>query len=214
MADPYARITFTDSVCRTQSHYGTRAQNAVREQGAQHPARLGAREAQFIAGRDSFYIATVSETGWPYVQHRGGPPGFVRVLDANILAYADFRGNLQYVSAGNLAHDDRVALIMVDYTRRQRLKILGHARYVDIAQADASLAERLQLGAYAAEIERAVLIDVAAFEWNCPRHITPRHTEADLKNRTAELEARIAELERQLADRSASNPDPSTRRPA
>lgn len=203
MSDPYARIAFTDSVCRLQEQYGTRAHNQQRQLGAEQPARLTLREARFIAARDSFYIATVSDSGWPYVQHRGGPPGFLQVLDATTLAYADFRGNLQYVSMGNLAHDARVSLIMVDYARRQRLKILGRARYVEIENAGPELAAQLKPGSYPAELERAMLIDVAAFEWNCPRHITPRYTEAEVEQRIAPLAARIAELESLLGARDS-----------
>lgn len=199
MADPYARIAFTDEVRRLQEHYGTRIAHVDRERGDEEPARFGAREARFIAARDSFYLATVSETGWPYVQHRGGPPGFLKVLGPTTLAYADFRGNLQYVSIGNLGHDGRVALFLVDYRQRLRLKVLGHARSVDIEQASAELAGQVDLGSYFAEVERAVLIDVVAFEWNCPRHITPRYTADEVKSVVEPLQARIAELERRLA---------------
>ena len=160
MADPYARIAFTDEVRRLQEHYGTRIAHVDRERGDEAPAQLGPREARFIAARDSFYLATVSETGWPYVQHRGGPPGFLKVLGPATLGYADFRGNLQYVSIGNLGHDGRVALFLVDYRQRLRLKVLGHARSVDIEQASAELAGQVDLGSYFAEVERAVLIDV------------------------------------------------------
>lgn len=199
MADPYARIAFTDEVRRLQEHYGTRIAHVDRERGDEELARFGAREARFIAARDSFYLATVSETGWPYVQHRGGPPGFLKVLGPTTLAYADFRGNLQYVSIGNLGHDGRVALFLVDYRQRLRLKVLGHARSVDIEQASAELAGQVDLGSYFAEVERAVLIDVVAFEWNCPRHITPRYTADEVKDVVEPLQARIAELERRLA---------------
>lgn len=205
MADPYARIAFTDEVRRLQEHYGTRIAHVDRERGDEAPAQLGPREARFIAARDSFYLATVSETGWPYVQHRGGPPGFLKVLGPATLGYADFRGNLQYVSMGNLGHDGRAALFLVDYRQRLRLKVLGHARYVDIGQAPAGLAEQLDLGSYFAEVERAVVIEVVAFEWNCPRHITPRYTANEVKAVIEPLQARIAELERRLA--AATPPD-------
>lgn len=201
MADPYTRIAFTDGVRRLQEHYGTRIEHHDRERGDEQPARLGAREARFIAARDTFFMATVSETGWPYVQHRGGPPGFLKVLGATTLGYADFRGNLQYVSMGNLGHDGRVALFLIDFRQKLRLKVLGHARFVDLGQASTEFVQQIDLGNYFAEVERAVLIEVAAFEWNCPRHITPRYTGDEVRALVEPLQARIAELERQLAAR-------------
>ncbi len=135
--------------------------------------RFTDNEAAFIAERDSFYMATVSESGWPYVQHRGGPPGFLKVLDEKTLGFADFRGNLQYISLGNIAADDRVALILVDYPNRARLKILAHMEVRDLA-AEPDLAARLALPGYKAKLERAFLLHLETFDWNCPQHITPR----------------------------------------
>jgi uncharacterized protein len=129
-------------------------------------------EAQFIAARDSFYIATVSESGWPYVQHRGGPAGFLRVLDDKTLAFADFRGNRQYISVGNAAANDRAALILMDYANRHRLKIYARIEVRDL-NAYPTLAEKLALPAYKAKPERAFLLHLEAFDWNCPQHITP-----------------------------------------
>ena len=137
-------------------------------------------EVQFIAQRDSFYIATVSESGWPYVQHRGGPPGFLRVLDEKTLAFADFRGNLQYISVGNLTANDRAALIMVDYPNRQRLKIYAHIEVTNLGT-NPALAQQLVLTSYKAKPERAFLLHLEAFDWNCQQHITPRFTEAELE---------------------------------
>ena len=133
---------------------------------------LGPTEAEFIAARDSFYMATVSATGWPYVQHRGGPPGFLRVLDEHTLGFADFRGNRQYISVGNVAGDDRVALIMVDYPHQVRLKLLAHA---SVTEEPAALA-KLAVPGYDARVERGVLLKVEGLDWNCPQHITPRYT--------------------------------------
>ena len=148
-------------------------------QAAPAPEGLGAREAEFLSDIDSFYMATVSETGWPYVQHRGGPRGFLKVVSPSRLAFADFRGNRQYVSAGNASRDDRVAIIVVDYARRQRLKLLGHLRFEGAA--DSGLAAAVALPGYPARVERIAVIDVEAFDWNCPQHITPRYTREELQ---------------------------------
>jgi uncharacterized protein len=167
--------------------------------------RFTGDEVAFIAERDSFYVATVSESGWPYVQHRGGPAGFVKVLDDKTLAFPDFRGNLQYISLGNVAADDRVALIMVDYPRRARLKILAHMEARDLA-ADPALAARLSLSGYRAKVERAFVLHLETFDWNCPQHITPRYTEADIAVAVTSLTDRIAELEAEnkaLRDKAA-----------
>jgi predicted pyridoxine 5'-phosphate oxidase superfamily flavin-nucleotide-binding protein len=137
---------------------------------------LGEREAAYLARADTFYLATANDSGWPYVQHRGGPKGFLRVLYPTRLAYADFRGNLQYLSAGNAARNDRASILVMDYAARQRLKLLGRLRFVDVAEADAGLVRQVELPDYAARVERVALFDVAAFDWNCPRHITPRFT--------------------------------------
>jgi predicted pyridoxine 5'-phosphate oxidase superfamily flavin-nucleotide-binding protein len=156
--------------------------------------RLGEAEAQFVATRDSFYMATVSETGWPYVQHRGGPPGFLRVLDDKTLAFADFRGNRQYISLGNAAANDRVALILMDYPNRRRLKIYAHIEARDLG-ADAALGEKLALPGYKAKTERAFVLHVEAFDWNCPQHITPRFSETELAPALAPVRARLEQLE-------------------
>ena len=151
-------------------------------------------------------MATVSETGWPYVQHRGGPPGFLRVLGPRQLAFADFRGNVQYVSVGNLARNDRVALILMDYPRRQRLKVLGRMRSADVAELDPEMLKRVEMPTYRARIERVMLIDVEAFDWNCPQHITPRFTQAEVGAAVQPLKQRIAQLEARLRDLGAEAP--------
>ena len=162
-------------------------------------------EAAFIAERDSFYMATVSETGWPYVQHRGGPPGFLKVVDQKTLAFADYRGNRQYLSVGNLAADDRAALILVDYSRRARLKILAHVKVVAL-DADPALAALVAEPTQKAKPERILVLHLDAFDWNCPQHITPRFTEREiaaaiqpLRDRLQALEAENAELRAKLA---------------
>jgi predicted pyridoxine 5'-phosphate oxidase superfamily flavin-nucleotide-binding protein len=182
-----------------QEELGSRRGYARMESGEASHAALGPREAAFIALRDSFYMASVSETGWPYVQHRGGPPGFLRVLDDRTLGFADFKGNRQYVSVGNLSGDDRVSLIFMDYAKRTRLKLLGRAQRVELNQVE--LLAKLALPGYPAQLERGFLIRVEAFDWNCPQHITPRFTAAEVEAATAPLRQRIAELEARRAGR-------------
>jgi predicted pyridoxine 5'-phosphate oxidase superfamily flavin-nucleotide-binding protein len=179
MPHRYSEILFTEGVRATQERFGSRAQGErLRAHGPAND-RLTAAERAFIEARDGFFLASVSESGWPYVQFRGGPAGFVRVLDEKTLAYPDFRGNRQYISTGNLEKDDRVALIFMDYADPARLKLLGRARIVDAAQAP-QLASRLELPGYRARVERVVQIAVEAFDWNCPQHITPRYTAAEI----------------------------------
>ncbi|MBI2305853.1 MAG: pyridoxamine 5'-phosphate oxidase family protein [Rhodocyclales bacterium] len=206
----FAQLTFTEHVKAAQAHYGTRAQAERYAESAQANAELGAREREFIAARDSFYLATVSDSGWPYVQHRGGSPGFLQVLDATTLAFADFRGNLQYQSVGNLAGNDRVCLILVDYPQRRRLKLLGHARVIDVAapggEAPAWL-KQLQADAAEAPVERVLLIAVEAFDWNCAKHITPRFSERELQPLIDPLRQRIAALEARLRELGGVPPE-------
>lgn len=156
---------------------------------------LGQEETDFLGTRDSFYMSTVTEDGWPYVQHRGGPPGFVKVLGPNQLGFADFGGNRQLLSTGNLAAGDRVALFLMDYPRRERLKLLGHARVLDARQ-HPELADRLTPSSeLRSSVERLFVIDVVGFDWNCPKYITPRYTAAEVEEAVAPLRRRIAELE-------------------
>jgi uncharacterized protein len=187
---------FTPAVRRLQERAGSRA--AYAEAGARGGAndRFGAREAQFIAERDGFYLATLSETGWPYVQFRGGPPGFARVLDEQTLGWADFRGNQQFVSAGNAsAGEGRAALILVDYPNRRRLKLFGHLSFADMADAPADLAARLPVPGYRAKADRAAVLRLVGFDWNCPQHIPRRFTLDELGDALAPLRARMAALE-------------------
>ncbi len=156
--------------------------------------RFTEAEAQFIARRDSFYMATVSENGWPYVQHRGGPPGFLKMLDERTLGFIDFAGNRQYISLGNLSADDRACLILMDYPARRRLKIYAHVEARNLAD-DPELAERLALPAYKARPERAFLVHLKAFDWNCQQHITPRFSEPELAEALAPVRRRLEELE-------------------
>jgi predicted pyridoxine 5'-phosphate oxidase superfamily flavin-nucleotide-binding protein len=194
MPRSFAEIAFTPSVQALQRKYGSRAQYARSEARAGESA-LAAREREFLEQADSFYLASVGENGWPYVQHRGGPRGFVRVRSPSQIAFADFRGNLQYISAGNVSRDDRVSLIVVDYAHRRRLKLLGHLQFVDVADADAGLVASVALPGYRATVERIAIVDVVAFDWNCPQHIAERFTRDDVDAITRPLEARIAALE-------------------
>ncbi|MEZ5666306.1 MAG: pyridoxamine 5'-phosphate oxidase family protein [Alphaproteobacteria bacterium] len=198
MARAFAEIAFTPAVLAAQRRMGSADQYAAFLQpDLDEASLLTEREAAFIAARDGFFQATVSSDGWPYVQFRGGPAGFLKAIDARTLAYADFRGNRQYLSVGNLAGNDRIALILVDQRARRRLKIWGRARLVEAAD-DPALVARLHDPDYRARPERAVVIDVAAFDWNCPQHIVPRLT-------LAEIEAEIAPLRAELDRLRAEN---------
>jgi predicted pyridoxine 5'-phosphate oxidase superfamily flavin-nucleotide-binding protein len=179
MAHRFADLTFTDGVKAAQEHYGSRPHNKRLQERFGPNDQLTPRETDFIVQRDTFYLATVSETGWPYVQHRGGPPGFLKVLGPNQLAYADFRGNTQLISVGNVSKNDRCSLILMDYPNRRRLKILGHMRVGDAKSLDTQTLAAVELPGYKARVERVVFIDVVAFDWNCPQHITPRYTELE-----------------------------------
>ena len=177
--------------------------------------RFTPNEIAFIGERDSFYMASVSETGWPYVQHRGGPPGFLKVIDEVTIAFADYAGNRQYISVGNLDANDRVALILVDYPRRARLKILAHAERLAL-DADPALLARVTIPGYRARPERLFRLRLAAFDWNCRQHIVPRFTEAEVGRAVQPLRERVDTLEtenRALRERLAQlAPDDSERR--
>jgi predicted pyridoxine 5'-phosphate oxidase superfamily flavin-nucleotide-binding protein len=195
----FAEIAFTPAVQALQERYGSRAAYA-RQRGETEPGEgLGPREAEHIANADSFYMATVSETGWPYVQHRGGPRGFLQVVSPTRLAFADFRGNRQFVSVGNASRDDRVSLIVMDYPNRRRLKLLGRLQFSALEEADRELALAVELPGYRARIENIAVIDVEAFDWNCLQHITPRFTLAEVEADSKHLRERVAQLEAEVA---------------
>jgi predicted pyridoxine 5'-phosphate oxidase superfamily flavin-nucleotide-binding protein len=198
MGNKFAQIAFTPTVRAVQEQMGSRASYARMERGPDSNDALGPSEAAFIGARDSFYMATVSETGWPYLQHRGGPAGFVRVLEANTIGFADFRGNRQFLSVGNVMRDDRVSLLFMDYPNRARLKVLGRVSLVGPERRE--ILNRLEVSGYPARIERGFLIRVEALDWNCPQHITQRFTLAEIEKATAPLRQRIAELEARLED--------------
>lgn len=201
MSRQYGCIAFTDDVREVQRQYGSAEfydRVRSRASGASGPDPLGPREAAFLAERDGFYLSTVSETGWPYVQFRGGPPGFVSVRDAHTIAWADFRGNLQHVSTGNLIGDQRVAIIAVDYNRRERLKVFGMARVVRIED-DPTYVSSLTIADDDAVVEAAITVTVTAFDWNCPQHIPRRLTLDEVDQRVAPLRERLIQLEAENA---------------
>ena len=198
MAATYLHKMFGPGARALQQAAGSRESYARMEAKAGAADLLTDREADFLAARDSFYMASVTEDGWPYVQHRGGPTGFLRRIDGNRIGFADYDGNRQYLSAANLAADRRISLFLMDYPNRRRLKLIGHARSSDDPADIAALAGP----GYPAEVERAFVIDVTGFDWNCPQHITPRFTEAEVRQASqplideiARLRARVAELE-------------------
>ncbi len=198
MALKFLTTTITPSAQAAQAHYYGSARKLP---PAPERDLLTTEETDFLAARDSFYMATVTENGWPYVQHRGGPPGFLKILGPNQLGFADFSGNRQMISTGNLAVSDRVALFFMDYPRKERLKLLGHVRVLD-ARGHPRLADQISPApALRGSVERLFLIDVIAFDWNCPKHITPRFTEAEVEAAVVPLKQRIAELEARLASR-------------
>lgn len=181
MARSFAKIAFTADVQAAQARMGSRDAYRTAELGDPEVVDLGPYEVDFIGARDSFYQGTVGESGWPYVQHRGGPVGFLKVLGPRTIGYADFSGNRQYISVGNLSGDDRVSLFLMDYPAQRRLKIWGRARLID-EESEPALFARLESTGYRARIERGVVITVEAFDWNCPKYITPRFTEREVRN--------------------------------
>lgn len=197
MTARYLQALFTNSVKAAQEANGSRDAYARFEKTPTEADALTEREAAFISARDSFYLASVAENGWPYLQHRGGPRGFVKVIDEKRLGFADYRGNRQYVSVGNVAADPRVSLFFMDYPSRARLKVLGRMRIVSGSAAE-DFERMLTDDAYNAKIERFLLVDIEAFDWNCPQHITPRYTMDEIEPMLASLKQRIGELEARL----------------
>jgi len=197
MATKYLDLMFTDAVCRSQTQYYGQAGKIA---GAPDRDPLGQAEAEFIATRDSFYMGSISESGWPYVQHRGGPAGFLRLINETTLVFADYKGNRQLLSTGNLSVNDRVALFLMDYKNRERLKILGHARIED-AREHPELTEQVTDLNMRSSVERLVCIDVVSFDWNCPKYIIPRYSAEEVEELAGPLRSRIAELEAELHSR-------------
>lgn len=198
MARAFAEIAFTDSVKAAQSRYGSRKAYTGFEFDEERRDRLGEHEIAFLAERDSFYMGSVGENGWPYVQHRGGPKGFLKVLDAKTIGFADFRGNRQYISVGNFNADDRVSLFLMDYPNRRRLKLWARARIVHPNE-DPELVARLDVPTYRARIERGIVMTIEAVDWNCPQHITPRYSQVEIEHLIAPLIEENRRLKAQLA---------------
>jgi len=196
----FGSLVFTPIVKMLQERHGSRRQYERLERKQSSEQRLGPMESDFLAERDSFYWATTGSTGWPYVQHRGGPKGFVKVIDDRTIALADYRGNKQYISAGNLLADNRVAMILVDYPRQARLKILGRVDVIE-GEAAAEWIRRVRVPGYEAVIERVFVIHIEAFDWNCPQHITPRYTAEEIQEAVRPLEERLRALEQEDAAR-------------
>jgi uncharacterized protein len=194
MAYNFGSLAFTPVIKALQEQHGSRRTYAKREQAAPAtPDRLGPDETAFISERDSVYMASVGSTGWPYIQHRGGPKGFLKVIDDRTIAFADFSGNKQFISTGNLTTDNRLALILVDYPQQARLKILGRAEIIEDERAAAWI-QRVRDPQYKTPIERVFVIHVEAFDWNCPQHITPRYTPDEIQRALAGVEDQLQQL--------------------
>jgi predicted pyridoxine 5'-phosphate oxidase superfamily flavin-nucleotide-binding protein len=199
MPQRFYELAFTPAVKAEQAKHGSAHQYDRMQHNKSFNNALGPDEQYFLSLRDSFYMASVSETGWPYLQHRGGPSGFIHVLNSTLIGFADLRGNKQYISLGNLDHDNRVALFFMDYPNQTRLKILGRAVIHENDTESIPLIKQLRTTEPNTIVERAILIHVEGFDWNCPQHITPRYTAAEIEPAIAPLRERIAELEAQLA---------------
>jgi len=192
----FGSLVFTPLVKKLQERYGSRRQYERMENFGAAQDRLTEFETEFLAERDSFYMATTGATGWPYVQHRGGLKGFLKVIDDRTLAFGDLRGNKQYISTGNLLTDDRVAIIMVDYPRQARLKILGRIEMLEGEKAEGWL-DKVRMRGEKSPIERIFVIHVEAYDWNCPQHITPRYTVEELRDGMKDVEKRMQALEQE-----------------
>jgi uncharacterized protein len=192
----FGSLLFTPVVKKLQERYGSRQQYERMKKSGAAGDHFTDFEIEFLAERDSFYWATVSSSGWPYVQHRGGPKGFLKVIDNQTLALADFRGNKQFISTGNLLTDNRVAMILVDYPRQARLKILGHVEVLEGENATGWI-QRVQMPGYNAVIERVFVIQMEAYDWNCPQHINPRYTAEEIRDAVHDVEQKLLSVEKE-----------------
>jgi hypothetical protein len=199
MGRRFQELAFTPLVKEHQLEHGSRRQYERVEQTAPPGNTLGPAEQVFLQRRDSFYMASASETGWPYVQHRGGPKGFLRVINPRLIGFADLRGNKQYISLGNLQHDSRVCLFLMDYPHQARLKILGRVEVHEHDPEAPALIESFRSADKSDVIERVILIHVEAYDWNCPQHITPRYTVEELEEVLGPIREKLATLEAENA---------------
>jgi len=198
MKTNYESIAFSDESKKLQEKFGSRSAYARLEKNVFHDG-LTDNEAGFIMERDSFYMASMGDNGYPYIQHRGGPAGFIKVIDSKTIAFPDFRGNKQYISVGNIATNNKVALILVDYPRRTRLKIYAEAEVVEIGK-DPMLEKLLQLKEYPAKEERIIKLNIQAFSWNCQQHITPRYTLEQIEEAFASQRDYIETLKKEVEE--------------
>jgi uncharacterized protein len=196
MAMNYASLAFTDAIREMQEKLGSRKSYA-RLQERSYVDGLTENEIVFISGRDSFYMASIGENGYPYIQHRGGPQGFIKVLDTKRLGIIDYKGNAQYITVGNIANNNNVALIMVDYPTRTRLKLYAKARVVQLED-DPALYAQLNVAGYQSRPERMILFEVDAYDWNCPQHITPRYSIEEINKAFVSQSEYISQLEAEL----------------
>jgi len=201
MGNKYLEIAATDSVKRVQQRLGSRTAYARREGGPAIHQQLGPEEISFIQAQDTFFLASVSETGWPYVQHRGGPKGFLQVLDPNTIAFPEFSGNRQYFSFGNILSNPRVSLFLIDFRNRERLKIFGRASLAE-STANRDLLKRLESADLPSKVERGMVIQVEAFDWNCSQYIVPRFSSDEVRSLVEPLKQRIKELESMIANQN------------
>ena len=193
MTDNFTELAFTESVKAQQEKYGTRTAYQRMEKGGKFRNQLTWQEQAYIKSRDSFYVSSVGENGWPYIQFRGGPKGFLKGVGDNTLAFADFRGNGQYISTGNLNVNKKTVLFLMDYEKKQRLKIWAEAEVLD-PEDHPDLVKQLVIPDYEATVERIIVFKVEAFDWNCPQHITPRFTQEEISDSISELESQVARL--------------------
>ncbi len=187
MTENFTELAFTDSVKAQQEKYGTRTAYSRMERGGKFRNQLTWQEQRHIEDRDGFYLSSVGENGWPYMQFRGGPQGFLKVIDDHTLAFADFRGNGQYISTGNFIDNNKTMLFLMDYPNKRRLKIWAEAEVLDAAD-HPELAQQLIMPDYEAIVERIIVFKVHAFDWNCPQHIIPRYTQEEIQNGMVKLD--------------------------
>ena len=208
MGNKYLEIAATDSVKRVQQRLGSRTAYARREGGPAIHQQLGPEEISFIEAQDTFFLASVSETGWPYVQHRGGPKGFLKVLDQSTIGFPEFSGNRQYLSFGNILQDPRVSLFFLDFRRQERLKIFGRATLAERAE-NPDLFRRLETENLPSKVERGIIIQVEAFDWNCSQYIVPRFSEQEVRDLLQPFKQRIDELETRIRNQESRTENPS-----